>query len=454
VIVGAAFPGAQGSGAAATGGRGGAVIEVTTINDTGAGSLRAALAASGPRTIVFRMGGIICNKTDLRIGNPFVTVAGQTAPGGGITLGGVGQKGNCLFTNTHDVILRYLTYDGYDPNTPPGPATGTVGFAVGSGKCYNVVMDHLTARWWNNKVFLMLTNDAGPVTDVTVQFCLMYESNAAHPVGAMTDATSGPATSSTNLDYHHNLSVNIGHRLPLWNTKSGRWQNNLIYNWDYFAALFQGGCDVDVIGNAYIAGNLNVGDNDGHPHPLEMTKVQSTDDSSHSMPGPGSFYVVRNIGPQQKDPNGDQTILCAQTPGEGEAENGPVPPAWFRNAPLPAPKYAITDDTGNLDSVIVPTVGNSQMLNADGSFSLRRDTMDTRVVAQYSNRGPGQFFTGQFKAPSVDPGTPYPSKWHNGLSDVWVQNHGLDTADPNLNNKISPNAGITYLECFLSGVTP
>lgn len=460
IVIGASFPGAQGSGAAAAGGRSSSakVYEVTNLSDSGNGSLRAALAASGPRYVVFRTGGIIPNLSDLRIGNPFVTVAGRTAPGGGITVGGKQQIGVCLFVNCSEVILLDLTYDGSAP-TPTGPSTGTVGFQIGSGNIKNVVFAHLSARWQGNKNFLALTNDAGPVCNISVQNCLMYEPNAQHPVGPMTDATTGPATGSLNLDFHHNLHINVGHRIPLWNTKSGRWQNNIAYNWDWFAALFQGGCTVDIISNYYVRGNLNVGDNGGHPSPFEMSAIQSTDDTSKSMPGPGSFYVAGNYDSKlQINPKGDQSVICGQVPGEGDSETGPIPPAWFRSAQLPAPKYPIVDDSqfslATLESMILPTVGNSIQLNGDGTFTTRRDPEDQRVIQQYIARGPGNFFTGQFDSPAIAAGTPWPSTQHDGIADQWKQLHDLDTSDPALYNKISPNAGIPYIECFFYGVTP
>ena len=83
-----AFPGAQGGGAVSVGGRSGAVIEVTNLNDSGAGSLRACVLASGPRTCVFRVGGTIQLLSSIMVNNPFLTVAGHTAPGGGIQLSG------------------------------------------------------------------------------------------------------------------------------------------------------------------------------------------------------------------------------------------------------------------------------------------------------------------------------------------------------------------------------
>src|SRR5689334_6751231 len=101
-----AFPGATGYGSATPGGRGGRVIEVTNLNDSGAGSLRAALTASGPRVVVFRIGGTIKITSNLVISNPYITIAGQTAPGGGIAI--IGGKG--FWITTHDVIVRDVPF--------------------------------------------------------------------------------------------------------------------------------------------------------------------------------------------------------------------------------------------------------------------------------------------------------------------------------------------------------
>ena len=103
-----AFPGAEGFGANSIGGRGGALLEVTNLNDAGTGSLRACVEASGARTCVFKTGGLIVLNSPLTIRNPYITIAGQTAPGGGITIK-LGTATNAILTETHDVIIRYLT---------------------------------------------------------------------------------------------------------------------------------------------------------------------------------------------------------------------------------------------------------------------------------------------------------------------------------------------------------
>ena len=100
-----AFPGAEGFGKYTLGGRGGRVIEVTNLNDHGPGSFRAACEAEGPRTVVFRVSGTIPLESKFKITNPYLTIAGQTAPGDGICI-----KNYQVNFDTHDLIIRYLRF--------------------------------------------------------------------------------------------------------------------------------------------------------------------------------------------------------------------------------------------------------------------------------------------------------------------------------------------------------
>lgn len=141
-----AFPGAQGGGAASVGGRGGTVIEVTNLNDDGPGSLRAcAQWASAPRTCVFRVSGIIELTSDtIYVTNPYLTVAGQTAPGGGITLSGRNLPRHMVTVGTHDVIWRYTRIrHGYNANTPYSNGSNFTTEA----SAYNVIFDHNSSTW-------------------------------------------------------------------------------------------------------------------------------------------------------------------------------------------------------------------------------------------------------------------------------------------------------------------
>ena len=134
--------GFKGFGTETTAGSGGKIIRVTTLASTGAGSLREALAASGARIIIFDVGGVIdLNKSDLPINNPYVTIAGQTAPSPGITLIRAGMS-----INTHDVLMQHIRF-----------RIGDAGAAKGSGfekdvsvtgkNAYNVVVDHCSFAW-------------------------------------------------------------------------------------------------------------------------------------------------------------------------------------------------------------------------------------------------------------------------------------------------------------------
>jgi hypothetical protein len=449
-----AFPSAGGGGAAAVGGRGGQVIYVTSLNDTGAGSLRACATASGPRTCVFQVAGVIHPATMIDVQTPNLTIAGQTAPGGGITLAGDAIGVAPLFRiSANDVVIRYLTCSiGLGAGHSPGPSSGATCFELTSGNNQqNVVLDHLTMRWWDDKPYILLS-DAGfsPITNTTLQWSMMYEPNAGHQVGPMTDDTGGFASGDTNNDFHHNMMDNIGHRLPLYNTKSGRWVNNLVFNWSFYALLAQGGVSIDIINNEYVAGNLNVGNTN---HEFDFNNTQSSDDPDGDMPGPPSAYISGNVGPDQSNPNGDQTLMTSQGSENGDG-GGAVPSSWFRSSLLPGEAFPINADSQpNLDSVLLPTVGNSQMVDCNGNWVNRRDSVDTRIITQYQTLGPGNFFTvadAEHSIPPIAAGTPCTESMNDGIPDQWKVANGLSTTDPNLYNEIAPN-GYTYLEYYMDG---
>ena len=387
-------------------------------------------------------GGVIQVAGDLRISNPYVTIAGQTAPGGGIKLVGTGA---IMWVNTHDVVIRYLSYDGNSPNS--GPSVGSVSFDAGSGNVYNVIFDHVSGFHVTNKQLIVLCNDSGPVKNVTFQWNMTYKPDVNHPVGPMADATICAASTVTNIDYHHNFFADTSHRLPLFNVKSGRWVNNIVYNWDWFAGLWQGATTPDIINNRYIPGNMNSGDNSGHPHAMEFTSTQSTDDTSQSMQGPPSVFLSGNSGPQ-----GSDLAITGRVDSEGGAEVGAVPSSWFRSSPLPSQTFPITaDPASNLDAVLLPRVGNSQQITCDGTWSPRRQSEDAAMISEYQNRAPGSMWSApsSYTTASVTNGTPCTEPMHDGIPDQWKTKYGLSVSDGSLHNRTAPN-GYTYLENYLN----
>ena len=202
-----AFPGAEGYGAIATGGRGGRVIAVTNLDASGPGSLQAACDAEGPRIVVFRVAGTIDG--DIRIRRDHITIAGQTAPGDGITI-----KGN-LGIDANDVVIRYLRV-----------RTDHEGDAVGGRYRKNIILDHVSASWSSDEVLSLYHNEG-----VTIQWCMITEACAkedgSHRFGGIWGNNYGT--------YHHNLIAHNDSRNPRWASGCGYndYRNNVLYNWGY-----------------------------------------------------------------------------------------------------------------------------------------------------------------------------------------------------------------------------
>ena len=212
-----AFPGAEGYGKYTVGGRGGDVYEVTNLNDSGEGSLRAAVEASGPRTVVFRVSGTIDLKKSLNIKKPYITIAGQTAPGDGIAL-----KGHSLGLVADEIIVRHI-------RVRFGDESGEDKDAISGRYMSNIILDHVSASWSVDECVSIYHCE-----NITVQWCLisesMYKSN--HSKG---HHGFGGIWGSNHSTYHHNLLAHHSSRNPRFASGCGNtdYRNNVVYNWGY-----------------------------------------------------------------------------------------------------------------------------------------------------------------------------------------------------------------------------
>lgn len=445
-----AFPGAQGGGAASLGGRGGQVCEVTNLDDSGPNSVRDCFTRKGPRTVVFRVAGRINLRTGIRIMNPYLTIAGQTAPGGGIEFSGAEMAdGSMIYIYTHDVVVRYLHLRiGAGAHHSPGPSTGCVGFFIGNEDVYKVMLDHVSISWSDNKPITIWSNYGPGVHDLTVQWSITSEGILGHSVGLGTGNSNGTTAAWTNIDFHHNFFADHSHRLPETTHKSMRWINNIVYNWSFYASATLGAQASDFINNIYKAGPLNSG--------AQRYELHFSDQANGWDNGAPSVYLNGNKGPNQPDPSGDQWKMANKIAGENGKELGPVPANWRRPIPLPAEEFPmVADDTNNLENIVLASVGDSQRLDCNGNWVFKRDSVDTRLISEYK-LGKGilprsENDVGGF--PAVDAGTPCVDSDHDGIPDAWEIAHGLNPKNPADANKVTAD-GYTNLEHFLSGDYP
>ena len=431
----AAFPGAQGFGASATGGRGGEVIYVTNLNDSGDGSLRAAINTQGPRTIIFRVGGTINLESSLVIDNPSITIAGQTAPGDGITIRlGPLENGAALFIEAADVIIRHL-------RIRPGPADigeccrDAITFFDGADR---VIVDHVSLSWGTDETI----NAWGTSRNISIQRSVISEALlfASHSEveGVFQPHSKGAlfGDQTDRLSMHYNLLAHNNQRNPLINSNIGATYehvNNIIYNWGDFASVFNGMVEdtlqINHIGNLYLPG------------------INSRDNRWEVGVQPGSstrVYVRDNLGPNRQEGDDEFAIV-----GSDINFVRPADPSLYQSLePFEMSSFPID---------VVPA--NSVLDNVAqdvGATLPRQDSIDRRVIQEVLN-GQGRIIDdpsdvgGWINAVG---GTAYVDADRDGMSDLWEQQNGLNTNDPEDRNEDPDNDGYTNLEEFLNSTDP
>lgn len=425
-----AFPGAEGYGRFARGGRGGRVIEVTNLDDSGPGSLRDAVEAEGPRTVIFRVGGTIQLKSKLLIRNPYITIAGQTAPGDGIAVRGF-TFGNL---GTHDTIIRYVRIRVGDES---GQTMDGTGFAS-SDHC---IMDHCSISWSIDEA--VSSRGAG---NITLQRCIVAEALnvAGHAKYGAGKGHSFAASISGNIgSFHHNLLAHCAGRnwsLAGGLTGGGKFagyvdiRNNVVYNWQH--RTNDGGVrKLNLVNNYYIPG--------------PATKVFHLLVARIELRVPGDiqqFYVAGNMMEGRPQYDADNW--------KNGGVIGPDMAEMKLDKPFCEP-YVTTQTAREAYENVIADVGANWP---------RHDAVDLRVLADVKKRGftfkgsktgtPGiidsQKDVGGW--PQLQSGPVPADTDRDGMPDEWEKQHGLDMANPADGNADSAGDGYTNLERYLNGI--
>ena len=279
------FPGAEGWGAVTVGGRTGAVYHVTNLNDSGLGSFRAACEASGPRTVVFDVSGIIQLTNEVQITNSYITIAGQTAPGDGVLVAGetVNMTGG-----VSDVLVRYMRFRrSYDKAKWAAWATNAPGNSDPRGQCLvglsttrNIMVDHVSVSWgtdenmsiyrrYINPPILPGGSTLVPTKNITIQWCISSE--ALNP----TNHAFGDTLGGEGANHHHNLlACNTGRNPSISFSHFMDWRNNVIFNWRHRTMDGAGAeANLNVISNYYKPGPASGYGNLWEPLPELVVRI-------------------------------------------------------------------------------------------------------------------------------------------------------------------------------------
>jgi large repetitive protein len=400
-----AFPGAEGGGKYVTGGRGGDVYEVTTLADSGPGSLRDAVSQSN-RTIVFRVGGTIHLNAPLKITGSNLTIAGQTAPGEGITV-----SDYATYFEGDNLIVRYMRFrlgDRYPSEDD----------AAGGRYRKNIIIDHCSFSWSVDEVLSMYVNE-----NTTVQWSIVSESMlmTSHQKGRHGYAGIWGGNHAT---FHHNLIAHNTSRNPRFagspNFPTDMY-NNVIYDWGFFSSYGGEEGRYNLRNNYYKYG----------PSTLKNVRNQIFLDVSENT----RIFVGGNVM------FGSPEVTADNWKGVGAVPN----PASKLSSPVTMPQ-PVTPETAE--------TAYANVLAQAGATLPKRDAIDARVVRETAN-GTGQHINSQREvggylefeqATSI-----LADDDHDGMPNEWETANGLNPGNPEDRNGIH-TSGYTNLEVYLNGI--
>jgi len=423
-----AFPGAEGFGAQSTGGRGGKVLFVTNLNDSGLGSLREAAQTDGPRTVIFHVSGIVALKSSIDIKKPYITIAGQTAPGDGICL-----KNHSLVIAADHVIVRYIRCRPGDNAKAESDS-----LSVSSGR--DIIVDHCSASWSVDET--LSASSRGRLGNVTVQWCVISESlndsihhKGPHGYGSLIRGSSG-----NGYTYHHNLYAHHRARLPRPGNYIDRsadpegfildFRNNVIYNWAGNAAGYNadGSNGTNSITKMNFAGNY-------YKAGVNSSGSLAFSESTRSAKAWFGGNCMNGIYP------GDPWSLVSFSKFSDEDLK-----AYKQSNPIPVPAVK-TDDA---------ITAYKRVLADVGAVLPKRDAVDVRIIGEVS-KGTGKIINDEQQVggwPELKSAEPPKDCDKDGMPDDWEKQHHFDPDDPDDGNADADADGYTNLEEYLNNIKP
>jgi pectate lyase len=434
-----AFPGAQGGGMYSFGGRGGRVLVVTNLNDSGPGSFRDAVETGGPRIVVFNVAGIIRLKERVIVRAPYITIAGSTAPGDGVCI-----AGDTVELQSHDIVIRHLRFRRGET------WVGDRNDSLGGNPVGNIMIDHVSASWGLDENMSMYRHmysppDGGrdvklPTVNITIQNSIFSEALDTY------NHAFGSTIGGYNSTFHHNLwASNTGRNPSVGMIYDFTFANNVIFNWRHRTI-------------------------DGGDHRSFYTIV-----NNYFKPGPATsktepigWRILKPESRRAKPPVDDFGRACvAGNIVEGNAKvsadnwAGGVQLEGTQGDPAEILKGIRTDQPYPHAWIdIQPARDAYESVLADAGATLpRRDAVDQRVV-EMVRTGQPMYKNGiitdiaQVGGYPDYQGTPYADTDGDGLPDAWETRYGLDPHDPADNTGDLNRDGYTNIEEFINGFDP
>jgi predicted neuraminidase len=403
-----AFPGAEGYGSETPGGRGGRVIQVLNLKDSGPGSLREAINASGPRIVVFRVSGTIALKSDLVIRNSNITIAGQSAPGDGICI-----KNYKFLISASDVIVRYL-------RIRRGKKSGKDDDALEIEDAENVIIDHCSISWGCDET----VSSWHGVKNLTMQWCIISEA-LHHKNQGFAASLGGEYTS-----YHHLLFANCPGRNPgiagnsEYQTINMDFRNNVLFNWgDRTVEGLPN--SVNFVHNYYKPG----------PNSTLMQFARLQDNNIPEIPNP-TWCLLGNVM------EGNDEISKNNSLGVKIERNAQLVKKQFHFAPV---------------KIVSAEKAYQLVLDNVGATLPKRDAVDVRIIEE-ATTGTTTYGKGVVMDPKNVGGWPKLSSAaapadtdKDGMPDDWELANDLNPDDPDDRNNFDPD-GYTMVEVYLNSL--